>query len=73
VLPFEEQHSIDADRLRTCKAGFAYEDVETDRIETIPHCLWYPYRNEMLRKIAEKYGSAARKTNVAALPVEQVA
>ena len=57
VLPFEEQHSIESNRLRTCKVGMPYEDVETSRIEIIPHCLWYPYRNAILRKIAEKYGS----------------
>jgi pyruvate-formate lyase-activating enzyme len=57
VLPFEEQHSIDSERLKSCKAGVPYEDVETNRIEIIPHCLWYPYRNAILRKITEKYGS----------------
>ena len=36
-----------------------YEDVETGRIETIPHCLWYPYRNDLLRKIADKYGTVS--------------
>lgn len=57
VLPFEEQHSIDSERLKTCKAGMPYEDVETGRIEIIPHCLWFPYRNALLRKIAQKYGT----------------
>jgi hypothetical protein len=37
-----------------------YENVETGQIETIPHCLWYPYRNALLRKIAEKYGCVCR-------------
>jgi hypothetical protein len=59
VLPFEEQHSLDSERLKTCAAGMPYEDVETGQIKTIPHCLWYPYRNAILRKIAEKYGSVA--------------
>ncbi|MGA2798984.1 MAG: radical SAM protein, partial [Thermoguttaceae bacterium] len=57
VLPFEEQHSIDSERLKTCKVGMPYEDVKTNRIEIIPHCLWYPYRNEILRTIADKYGT----------------
>jgi uncharacterized Fe-S cluster-containing radical SAM superfamily protein len=59
VLPFEEQHSLDSERLKTCAAGMPYEDVETGQIKTIPHCLWYPYRNALLRRIAEKYGSVA--------------
>jgi organic radical activating enzyme len=57
VLPFEEQHSIDSERLKSCKAGMPYEDVETGRIEIIPHCIWFPYRNALLRKVAQKYGS----------------
>ena len=57
VLPFEEQHSIDSERLKTCTAGMPYEDVATGRIEIIPHCIWYPYRNAILRTIAQKYGS----------------
>jgi MoaA/NifB/PqqE/SkfB family radical SAM enzyme len=57
VLPFEEQHSIDSERLKTCKVGMPYEDVKTGRIEIIPHCLWYPYRNEILRTITNKYGT----------------
>jgi uncharacterized radical SAM superfamily Fe-S cluster-containing enzyme len=56
VLPFEEQHSIDSERMRRCKAAMPYEDVETGRIELIPHCLWFPYRNKLLKKITEKYG-----------------
>jgi len=25
--------------------------------EFIPHSIWYPYRNAILRKIADKYGT----------------
>ena len=57
VLPFEEQHSIDSERLKSCKVGMPYEDVKTGQIEIIPHCLWYPYRNEILKTIADKYGT----------------
>jgi 7,8-dihydro-6-hydroxymethylpterin dimethyltransferase len=57
VLPFEEQHSIDSERLKSCRVGMPYENVETGEIEVIPHCVWYPYRNAILRKIADKYGS----------------
>jgi hypothetical protein len=64
VLPFEEQHSIDSERMKRCKAGMPYEDVETGQIRIIPHCLWFPYRNELLRKIADKYGSVPTKQTV---------
>jgi len=57
-LPFEEQHSIDAARLENCKAVFAYEDADKGTVETIPACLWYPYRNAILEKLSRKYGVA---------------
>jgi len=62
MLPFEEEHSIDALRLKNCKAVFAYEDVEDGKIKNIPACLWYPYRNAILKKISQKYGIAGRES-----------
>jgi len=59
VLPFEEYHSIDAARLENCKAAFAYEDVDEECIKKVPACMWYEYRDPILRRIAEPYGSAA--------------
>jgi MoaA/NifB/PqqE/SkfB family radical SAM enzyme len=56
VLPFEEEHSIDAARLENCKGVFAYEDAEDGRVKYIPACLWYPYRNPILQKLSKKYG-----------------
>lgn len=61
VLPFEEQNAVDAARMENCKAVFAYEDVDNDRIGTIPVCLWYPYRNAFLEKISAKYGTVSGK------------
>jgi hypothetical protein len=55
VIPLEEQHSIDSERLKSCRVGSVYEDVETGQIKVIPHCVWYPYRNPILKKIADKY------------------
>ena len=72
VLPFEEQHSVDSERLKNCKAGMPYEDIETGRIEIIPHCLWFPYRNALLRKIAEKYGSV-RHPKIVSLSAKKAA
>jgi len=36
ILPFHEPRTIDAARLRSCKAAFAYEDVDTGQIKTLP-------------------------------------
>ncbi|MCX5676605.1 MAG: hypothetical protein NTX87_16515, partial [Planctomycetota bacterium] len=61
MLPFEEQHSVDAARMENCKAVFAYEDVDDGKVKTIPACLWYPYRNPILEKISKKYGVVGKK------------
>ena len=62
MLPFEEQHSVDAARMENCKAVFAYEDADDGKVKTIPACLWYPYRNPILEKISKKYGVPGKKT-----------
>jgi MoaA/NifB/PqqE/SkfB family radical SAM enzyme len=61
MLPFEEQHSVDAARMENCKAVFAYEDADDGKVKTIPACLWYPYRNPILEKISKKYGVVGKK------------
>ncbi len=65
VIPLEEQHSIDSQRLKTCRVGSLYENVETGTTEVIPHCIWYPYRNAILKKIADKYGNTPSKREAA--------
>jgi hypothetical protein len=57
ILPFEEYHSIDAARLENCKSMFVYEDMEDGKVKRIPACTWYLYRNELLRKVADKWGT----------------
>jgi hypothetical protein len=59
VLPFEEYHSVESARLQGCPSGFAYEDPDTGEVKTIPVCLWGLYKNDLQRRIAEKYKAAA--------------
>lgn len=61
MLPFVEQHTLDASRLENCKAVFTYEDTDTGRMESIPTCMWPPYRDIVLKKIAQKYGTVDAK------------
>ena len=56
VLPFEEAHSIESERLRNCAAAFAFEDPDTGEVRTIPVCSWPLFRDDVERKIAKKYG-----------------
>jgi len=65
IIPLEEQHSVDSERLKACRVGSVYENVETGKVEVIPHCVWFPYRNPLLKKIAEKYGRTGEKRKAA--------
>ena len=67
MLPFEEQHSVDAARMESCKAVFAYEDPSDGVVKTIPACLWYPYRNPILAGLSKQYGIVGRKAEPAAV------
>jgi hypothetical protein len=70
VLPFEEYHSIEGARLENCPSGFAFEDPDTGEIKTIPVCAWSLYRNEIQRRIAERYSAAPAPASPSmALPV----
>ena len=55
VLPFEETHSLESDRLIRCASGFAYEDVATGEVKTIPACAWWLYNIPILKAIQAKY------------------
>ena len=68
VIPLEEQHSVDSERLKSCRVSSIYEDVATGRIEVIPHCIWYPYRNPILKQIADKYGAVPLRKHTTSLP-----
>jgi len=59
VLPFEEVHSVEGARLYNCTAGFAYEDPDDGVTKTIPVCAWALFKDDIQRKIAEKYRSMA--------------
>ena len=54
ILPFEERHSVESERLERCSAGFAYIDPDTDQLKTVPFCMWTFFRQDTLRRIAEK-------------------
>jgi hypothetical protein len=61
MLPFEEQHSVDGARMENCKAAFAYEDPDDGKVKFFGACLWYPYRNAILKRLADKYGQGGAK------------
>jgi len=58
ILPFEEIHSIESERMEMCAAGFACEDTATGEVRTIPACVWWLYNKPILQSIMAKYGPA---------------
>ena len=58
VLPFEEWHSADPGRMKQCSAVFAYLDPDTDRVATVPFCMWCHYRKDTYKRISAKYPPA---------------
>ena len=65
ILPFEENHSVESERLEMCGAGFAYEDPDTGVVSSIPACTWWFYNIPILKKIAAKYGAPSPKEELA--------
>ncbi|NLW50033.1 MAG: radical SAM protein [Candidatus Brocadiaceae bacterium] len=59
VLPFEETHSLESARLVRCASGFAYEDVDTGEVRSIPACSWWLYNVPILKAIQAKYDALA--------------
>ncbi len=59
VLPFEEYHSIDSERLQNCKAGFAFEDPDSGRVTIVPVCSYSLFRDDVERRIMAKYAPVA--------------
>ena len=57
ILPFEETHSIESERMEMCGAAFAYEDPDTGEVATTPACTWWLYNVPILKRIAAKYAA----------------
>jgi hypothetical protein len=66
VLPFEEYHSIDSERLQNCKAGFAFEDPDSGQVKVVPVCSYTLFRDDVERKIVARYGAVAAADTVSA-------
>ncbi len=62
MLPFEETRTLDSAKLRRCPAAFAHLSPETGHAVLVPVCAWGTYKDEIMRRISEKYGSGTRIT-----------
>jgi len=59
VLPFEDKHALETERLERCPNAFAFLDPADDRVKTVPVCAWGRHKNAVMRSIADRYAGAA--------------
>jgi sulfatase maturation enzyme AslB (radical SAM superfamily) len=69
VLPFEEPRTMDSSHLKRCPAGFAYVDPATGEPRTMPVCSWPIHKNDIMRKIMERYPPAQEGRGGPGLPL----
>jgi len=69
ILPFEEPRTMDSSHLQRCPAGFAYLDPATGEPRTMPVCAWPLYKNDIMRKIMERYPPAREEPAAPGRPV----
>ncbi|MFH1878628.1 MAG: radical SAM protein, partial [Candidatus Omnitrophota bacterium] len=55
VLPFEDDGTQESERLQKCSSGYAYVEIETDTVKSVPGCIWEKYKEAALRSNALKY------------------
>jgi len=55
LLPFEDDATVESERLEKCASCFAYIDSVTDSVKAIPFCIWEKFKNEKMKSMAVKY------------------
>ncbi|HNX91039.1 MAG TPA: radical SAM protein [Candidatus Omnitrophota bacterium] len=55
LLPFEDDCTVESERLEKCASCFAYIDVKTDTVKSIPFCIWEKFKKVIMKDIAEVY------------------
>ena len=60
VLPFEDDSTLEAERLERCPNSFAFYDPESGRVNYVPTCAWSQHKVPVMRRIAEHYRTGAQ-------------
>jgi len=55
LLPFEDDKTLESERLEKCASCFAYIDIKTGEIKSIPFCIWEKYKKAIMRDMALEY------------------
>ncbi|MBD3379139.1 MAG: radical SAM protein [Candidatus Omnitrophica bacterium] len=68
LLPFEDDFTVESERLQECASCFAYIDVKTDTVRSIPFCIWEKYKKTIMKDIAEKYNKEGYEKGLSRKP-----
>ncbi|MCD6416272.1 MAG: radical SAM protein [Planctomycetes bacterium] len=58
VLPFEDNPTLETERLQRCPNAFAFYDPVADRVNYVPTCAWSQHKTPVMRRIADYYAQA---------------
>jgi MoaA/NifB/PqqE/SkfB family radical SAM enzyme len=58
VLPFEDDSTLETERLERCPNAFAFYDPVADRPNYVPTCAWGQHKVPVMRRIADHYAAA---------------
>jgi hypothetical protein len=61
VLPFEDNQTLETERLERCPNAFAFYDPEAERVNGVPVCAWSQHKVPVMRRITDFYERAAAK------------
>jgi len=59
VLPFEDNSTLETERLERCPNAFAFYDPDSDQVNYVPTCAWSQHKGAVMRRIADHYAGAA--------------
>jgi len=59
VLPFEDEATLETERLERCPNAFVYYDPEADQVGYVPTCAWSQHKIGVMRRITDFYSAAA--------------
>jgi uncharacterized radical SAM superfamily Fe-S cluster-containing enzyme len=62
VLPFEDDSTLETERLERCPNSFAFYDPESGQVNYVPTCAWSQHKVPVMRRIAEHYGTLSGAT-----------
>jgi uncharacterized radical SAM superfamily Fe-S cluster-containing enzyme len=58
VLPFEDNSTLETQRLERCPNAFVFYDPQLDEVKSVPTCAWGLHKKRALRLVTEHYAAA---------------